>query len=141
MTNQTIHPCPKCEVVPEVDLCYTPTSVVVCCQLHPAYSVDTVLWVDLCDLHLGRACRELGVETVEQLKAKVQPDPRVAELSGYITVLLDLATDAANGLEYVRDVHGDLYGVGFDRVKIKAEVLPVIRLKMTQLISAPRGEG
>lgn len=78
MTNQTIHPCPKCEVVPEVDLCYTPTSVVVCCQLHPAYSVDTVLWVDLCDLHLGRACRELGIETVAQLKARLAPDPRAA---------------------------------------------------------------
>lgn len=72
MTNQTIHPCPKCEVVPEVDLCYTPTSVVVCCQLHPAYSVDTVLWVDLCDLHLGRACREFGIETVEQLNVIVR---------------------------------------------------------------------
>lgn len=66
MTNP-IPPCPVCGVVPEVDLCYTPTSVVVCCQLHPAYSVDTVLWVDLCDLHLGRALRASGITTIAQL--------------------------------------------------------------------------
>ena len=33
-----------------------------------------------CERHLGPACRELGIETVEQLRAKMQPDPRVAVL-------------------------------------------------------------
>ena len=120
MTNQTIHPCPKCEVVPEVDLCYTPTSVVVCCQLHPAYSVDTVLWVDLCDLHLGRACRELGVETVEQLKAKVQPDPRVAVLEIALTKVAE----------------SDLSQVPYSQIKAHIEEA----LFRSQFIAAQRGE-
>jgi hypothetical protein len=34
--------------------------------------------------------------------------------------LEDALNDARNGLLYVREVHGDLYGVGFDRVEKKA---------------------
>lgn len=32
------------------------------------------------DAELGYACRELGIETVEQLKTRLAPDPRVAVL-------------------------------------------------------------
>ena len=126
MTNQTIHPCPKCEVVPEVDLCYTPTSVVVCCQLHPAYSVDTVLWVDLCDLHLGRACRELGIETVEQLKARLAPDPRAAVLESIREFLaLPIAVPA-----YLSERGRDYYIL--DVTEYRKQIL--------KLIAAQRGE-
>ena len=35
--------------------------------------------------------------------------------------LEDALNDARNGLLYVREVHGELYGVGFDRVEAKAK--------------------
>ena len=35
--------------------------------------------------------------------------------------LEDALNDARNGLLYVRSVHGELYGVGFDRVEAKAK--------------------
>lgn len=37
-----------------------------------------------------------------------------------IALLVDALKDARSALLYVREVHGDLYGVGFDRVEKKA---------------------
>ncbi len=39
-----------------------------------------------------------------------------------IALLEDALKDARSALLYVREVHGDLYGVGFDRVEKKASV-------------------
>lgn len=78
MTNPSIPPCPKCGTVPEhhdrifcglVNKCN-------CLSANRDCTIDA--WTRWCAEELRRACRELGIETVEQLRAKVQPDPRVA---------------------------------------------------------------
>jgi len=38
-----------------------------------------------------------------------------------IALLEDALKDARSALLYVREVHGELYGVGFDRVEAKAK--------------------
>ena len=36
-----------------------------------------------------------------------------------IEIMLDASLDALSGWRYIRDVHGDLYGVGWERVEEK----------------------
>lgn len=59
----------------------------------PTKSVVIVHGLNEAEVHeavaLRSACRELGVETVEQLRAKVQPDPRVAVLDRLGLLTLD----------------------------------------------------
>jgi hypothetical protein len=37
--------------------------------------------------------------------------------------ILDALQDALNGWKYIRECHGDLYGVGWDRVQDKLEAI------------------
>jgi len=43
------------------------------------------------------------------------------ELSRHARLLEDALLDAVSGLRYVRQNHGNLYGVGFDRVEEKSD--------------------
>jgi hypothetical protein len=52
------------------------------------------------------ACREIAAER-DQLRAENE-------------ALRDALADAVSGLQYIRQTHGDLHGVGFDRVFDKA---------------------
>jgi hypothetical protein len=56
-------------------------------------------------LQVGLLCHEAANE-IERLRADAEQ-------------WKDLATDAVSGLAYIREVHGDLYGVGWDRVFTK----------------------
>lgn len=88
MTNQTIPPCPVCWKVPEKHLFFD-NAIHPKCK-HLLYSrekskhkygelyITVERWRIRCTRALGRACRELGIETVEQLKARLAHDPRVA---------------------------------------------------------------
>lgn len=55
--------------------------------------------------HAGLICHEAAAE-IERLRADAEQ-------------WKDLATDAVSGLAYISEVHGDLYGVGWDRVFTK----------------------
>ena len=43
----------------------------------------------------------------------------IKRLRAHVERWKDLATDAVSGLEYIRQFHGDLAGVGWDRVLAK----------------------
>lgn len=69
MTNQTIPPCPACGVVPELVEFERPIWVY-CCGNNPIhYSVPE--WSAKCTTALGRAMRDIGIETVEQVRELV----------------------------------------------------------------------
>lgn len=99
MTNQTIPPCPVCGTVPEKHLFFN-NAIHPKCK-HLLYSrekskhkygelyITVERWRIRCTRALGRACRELGIETVEQLKARLATDPRVAVLEKKLAKLTD----------------------------------------------------
>lgn len=111
MTNPTIPPCPVCEksycehLADEVNRFIG--------SLERPFFDATKPYLEVAhDVLLGRACRELGIETVEQLNERLAPDPRVA-------VLDELRLDGADD---IRAVVGK--AVAYNR-----------------LIAAQRGEG
>ena len=121
MTNQTIPPCPVCGTVPEhhdrifcglVNKCN-------CLSANRDCTIDA--WTRWCAEELRRACRELGIETVEQLKAKVQPDPRVAVLESALAKMLE----------------SDISLVSYSQIKVHIEEA----LLRSRYIAAQRGEG
>ena len=69
---------------------------------------------------LGRACRELGIETVEKLNARLAPDPRVAVLEIALTKVAE----------------SDLSQVPYSQIKAHIEEA----LFRSQFIAAQRGE-
>lgn len=83
MTNPTIPPCPVCGVVPVKHAKNDRILLCGCFEEYGAMMADVVSlqkYQLMCVDMLGRACRELGIETVEQLKARLATDPRVAVL-------------------------------------------------------------
>ena len=77
---------------------------------------------------------ELGAE--EDDVVWIEPE-NLARAATLLQQLSDLAADAVSGLRYIEGSHGHLYGVGWDRVYAKADVLnpqlsapsPVVTLK------------
>jgi len=62
-----------------------------------------------------------------------------------IELMLEAAKDALSGWKYIREVHGDLYGVGWDRVEMKltkaiAAGKAELRREPDAWIYAPSGE-
>lgn len=45
------------------------------------------------------------------------------QLTDEVHALRDALRDCAGGLRYIRETHGELYGVGFDRALAKADAL------------------
>ena len=89
MTN-TVSPCTVCGTVPEVDAQFDDECKPRCGHIRSP--VATILiddWTHSCNYELGRACRELGIETVEKLNARLAPDPRVAVLEKKLAKLTD----------------------------------------------------
>ena len=141
MTNQTIPPCPVCGKVPEINeekiYCNCPhncgeyeTRIDVvqtcdcehfCYPIYPANAGNSLYtWVDTVETLLGRACRELDIETVEQLKTRLAPDPRVAVLEIALTKVAE----------------SDLSQVPYSQIKAHIEEA----LFRSQFIAAQRGE-
>ena len=130
MTNQTIPPCPVCGTVPEKHLFFN-NAIHPKCK-HLLYSrekskhkygelyITVERWRIRCTRALGRACRELGIETVEQLKARLAPDPRVAVLEIALTKVAE----------------SDLSQVPYSQIKAHIEEA----LFRSQFIAAQRGE-
>ena len=118
MTNPSISPCPACGRMPRNNANGMP----VCCDdgLYLYDDVMTTAWQKHCERALGRACRELDIETAEQLRAKVQPDPRVAVLEKALTKMLE----------------SDLSQVPYSQIKVHIEEA----LLRSQFIAAQRGE-
>ena len=111
--NKNVPPCPVCGNVPadHSDCVIGNDDCMYCAGVHNDW--------DRHINHIWFMCiNELGIETVEQLRAKVQPDPRVAVLA----VLYNAASEWRG--DHMSDHH--LAGV-FDTVREK-------------LISAQRGE-
>jgi len=53
-------------------------------------------------------------------EVKLYAEPQIKELSDEV---IDALQDALNGWKYIRENHGDLYGVGWDRVQDKLEAI------------------
>ena len=63
---------------------------------------------------------------IEHLKQLFGCDPAYYEKSAKTLPdeeILDALKDALSGWKYIRECHGDLYGVGWDRVQDKLEVI------------------
>lgn len=59
-------------------------------------------------------------DKLEKWKAE-RPDAwTMDEFARDARALEDALLDARSGMRYIRETHGDLYGVGFDRVEDKA---------------------
>ena len=75
MTDQTIPPCPACGVVPVKHAKNDRILLCGCFEEYGAMMADVVSlqkYQLMCVDMLGRACRELGIETVEQLNVIVR---------------------------------------------------------------------
>lgn len=125
MTNQTISPCPKCGNMPELingafGTCFG-------CKKCGIAAPRRDRWELLVRDVLGSACRELGIETVEQLKTRLAPDPRVAVLESIREFLaLPIAVPA-----YLSERGRDYYIL--DVTEYRKQIL--------KRIAAQRGEG
>lgn len=124
--SKTISPCPECGVAPDISSdnlhahpkC-THISIGVCLPIYKwnkccnhvlgntmrNYDIETMAQIHEAAA-LRSACRELGIETVEQLKAKVQPDPRVALLDELgLHSIDDVRSVVGKAVAYNRQTH------------------------------------
>lgn len=100
MTPTNIPPCPKCGVVPIVvppnlhNSCFDMLEVCDCfgydCE------ISTHNWTDRCNQELGRALRDLGIETVAQVNELAD---RKNELERAVEILLD---ENESDIDYIR---------------------------------------
>ena len=65
----------------------------------------------------NRLCAENADFVAESIKA----DSRIAELEAEVKTLREALIDMRSGWKYIREYHGDLYGVGWDRAQDKAD--------------------
>ena len=65
----------------------------------------------------NRLCAENADFVAESIKA----DSRIAELEAEVKTLREALIDMRSGWKYIREMHGDLYGVGWDRAQDKAD--------------------
>ena len=61
-------------------------------------------------------------EKIENFRADRPDEWTMDDFARNARQLEDALKDAISGLRYIRQVHGDLYGVGFDRVEDKANL-------------------
>lgn len=66
-----------------------------------------------CWLNTGEGLEKTPIRVVYVTEAQVDLIAAAPELLGALK-------DALSGLQYIRQTHGDLYGVGWDRVEQKA---------------------
>tara|TARA_R110001606_G_scaffold263101_2_gene411743 strand:- start:4685 stop:4894 length:210 start_codon:yes stop_codon:yes gene_type:complete len=59
-------------------------------------------------------------EKLERYRADRPDEWTMDQFARQARQLEDALLDARSGLRYIREAHGDLYGVGFDRVEDKA---------------------
>lgn len=59
-------------------------------------------------------------ELIEKMRTDRPDEWLMDELSRKARQLEDALLDARSGLRYVRESHGNIYGVGFDRVEEKS---------------------
>lgn len=60
-------------------------------------------------------------EKLENYRTDRTDEWTMGRLAGQARQLEDALLDARSGMRYIRETHGNLYGVGFDRVEEKAE--------------------
>lgn len=78
----------------------------------------------------GIRCHRFELHATSDIRTYpyTEPCPHCAAKDAEIAQLRNALTDMLAGWRYIRAVHGDLYGVGWDRAQTKAE-------------NALRGEG
>ena len=59
-------------------------------------------------------------EKLENYRTDRPDEWTMDEFARQARALEDALLDARSGMKYIRDTHGNLYGVGFDRVEEKA---------------------
>lgn len=59
-------------------------------------------------------------ELIEKMRIDRPDEWMMDEFARKAQQLEDALSDARSGMRYIREVHGNLYGVGFDRVEEKA---------------------
>lgn len=90
MTNPSIPPCPVCGKMPKLANQQLHLGIIIPrCVCITFAAIDSAMWQERCMYEMHNALHELGIETVEQLKAKMQPDPRVAVLDRLGLLTLD----------------------------------------------------
>ena len=57
----------------------------------------------------------------EERERALREGERVAELEANVKTLREALIDMRSGWKYIRETHGDLYGVGWDRAQNKAD--------------------
>ena len=60
-------------------------------------------------------------ERLNDLRCERPDEWQMDELARKARQLEDALMDARSGMNYIRQTHGELYGVGFDRVEEKAK--------------------
>lgn len=81
------------------------------------WSANALLWL----LRYGR--KNSGRWDDEVADHEYMPDDDDTKLIAAAPELADALTDMLNGWRYIRAVHGDLPGVGWDRAQQKAETV------------------
>lgn len=74
MSDQTISPCPVCGTVPPIGRFLNLHAIITGCKHIDGRHQTVEEWESACNEYLGRAMRDLGIETVEQLKGRLAPD-------------------------------------------------------------------
>ena len=72
------------------------------------------------DIAGGYYCRHVSAMTSEKLHSKSDIAAELGHRDMIIDELLEALQDMLSGWKYIRDQHGDLYGVGWDRSQNKA---------------------
>jgi len=80
---------------------------------HPAKTLEPDCYCDG-NVYRGVRSKDSAIQTIHiDSTAKTLTDEEI----------LDALQDALNGWKYIRECHGDLYGVGWDRVQDKIEAI------------------
>ncbi len=61
-------------------------------------------------------------EKIESYRADRPDEWTMDDFARKARLLEDALKDAVSGLRYIRQTHGELYGVGFDRVEEKSKL-------------------
>jgi hypothetical protein len=70
---------------------------------------------------LADAYNRLCAENADFVAESIKADSRIAELEAEVKTLREALIDMRSGWKYIREMHGDLYGVGWDRAQDKAD--------------------
>src|SRR5574343_432955 len=137
MTDQTIPPCPVCGTVPPIGRFLNLHAIITGCKHIDGRHQTVEEWESACNEYLGRAMRDLGIETVEQLKSRLAPDPRVAYLDKMgVNTLSDLIMMAFHASEYSERMNDPRVAVLEKKLAKLTDKLEMVEQESEQRLSA-----